>query len=94
MFFLVMELCKRGVLTEVSLAADKTGEVFADDECRDVFQQMVLGIEYRKFFCVSSLFMLCNEKYRISMSWALSSCHLLCSSCRPCFKWSPFGYLD
>lgn len=45
-----MELCKRGVLTEVSLAADKTGEIFADDECRDVFQQMVLGIEYRKCF--------------------------------------------
>lgn len=44
--YMVMELCKRGVLTEVSLAADKTGEVFADDECRDVFQQMVLGIEY------------------------------------------------
>ncbi|KAF9402573.1 hypothetical protein BGZ94_004875, partial [Podila epigama] len=41
-----MELCKRGVLTEVSLAADKTGEIFSDDECRDVFQQMVLGIEY------------------------------------------------
>ncbi|KAG0014170.1 hypothetical protein BGZ81_000616 [Podila clonocystis] len=44
--YMVMELCKRGVLTEVSLAADKTGEIFADDECRDVFQQMVLGIEY------------------------------------------------
>lgn len=29
--------------------------VFSDDECRDVFQQMVLGIEYRMpclfFFC-------------------------------------------
>ncbi|KAG0332045.1 hypothetical protein BG004_001413 [Podila humilis] len=41
-----MELCKKGVLTEVSLAADKAGVIFSDDECRDVFQQMVLGIEY------------------------------------------------
>lgn len=67
MFFLVMELCKRGVLTEVSLAADKTGEVFADDECRDVFQQMVLGIEYRKFFFVyrrCSCFATRNDKFR------------------------------
>lgn len=62
MFFLVMELCKRGVLTEVSLAADKTGEVFADDECRDVFQQMVLGIEYRKFFlCIVAVHALQRE---------------------------------
>ncbi|KAF9178993.1 hypothetical protein BGZ51_007327 [Haplosporangium sp. Z 767] len=43
--FMVFELCQRGVLTEVSLG-DKTGEIFTDTECRDVFQQMVLGIEY------------------------------------------------
>ncbi|KAG0263692.1 hypothetical protein BG011_008295 [Mortierella polycephala] len=43
--FMVFELCQRGVLTEVSLG-DKAGEIFTDTECRDVFQQMVLGIEY------------------------------------------------
>ncbi|KAF9959879.1 hypothetical protein BGZ72_008531 [Mortierella alpina] len=43
--FMVFELCQKGVLTEVSLG-DKTGTIFSDAECRDVFQQMVLGIEY------------------------------------------------
>ncbi|CAO3574524.1 unnamed protein product [Mortierella alpina] len=43
--FMVFELCQRGVLTEVSLG-DKPGTIFSDAECRDVFQQMVLGIEY------------------------------------------------
>ncbi|KAF9955399.1 hypothetical protein BGZ70_010254 [Mortierella alpina] len=43
--FMVFELCQKGVLTEVSLG-DKTGPIFSDAECRDVFQQMVLGIEY------------------------------------------------
>ena len=43
---IVFELCQKGVLTEVSLG-DKPGTIFSDAECRDVFQQMVLGIEYR-----------------------------------------------
>ncbi|KAI1288642.1 hypothetical protein EDD11_009844, partial [Mortierella claussenii] len=43
--FMVMELCERGVLTDVTLG-DKVGRIFSDEECRDVFQQMVLGIEY------------------------------------------------
>ncbi|KAG0210925.1 hypothetical protein BGX28_008762 [Mortierella sp. GBA30] len=43
--FMVFELCQQGVLTEVSLG-DKRGKIFSDAECRDVFQQMVLGIEY------------------------------------------------
>ncbi|KAG0301755.1 hypothetical protein BGZ98_008078 [Dissophora globulifera] len=43
--FMVFELCERGVLTEVSLS-DNPGKIFTDAECRDVFQQIVLGIEY------------------------------------------------
>lgn len=43
-----MEWCEKGVLTEVSLS-DKPSEIFEDAECRDVFKQMVLGIEYRTF---------------------------------------------
>ncbi|KAG0364934.1 hypothetical protein BGZ54_007021 [Gamsiella multidivaricata] len=43
--FMVFELCERGVLTEVTLG-DKIGKIFEDEECRDVFAQMVLGIEY------------------------------------------------
>ncbi|KAK3820317.1 MAG: kinase-like domain-containing protein [Benniella sp.] len=43
--FMVMEWCEKGVLTEVSLS-DKPSEIFGDAECRDVFKQMVLGIEY------------------------------------------------
>ncbi|KAI8349723.1 hypothetical protein B0O80DRAFT_501068 [Mortierella sp. GBAus27b] len=43
--FMVMELCEMGVLTEVSLN-DKLSKIFDDEECRDVFRQMVLGIEY------------------------------------------------
>lgn len=46
--WLVMEWCQKGVLTEVSLS-DKPSKIFEDAECRDVFRQMVLGIEYRKF---------------------------------------------
>lgn len=44
---LVFELCERGVLTEVTIG-DKIGKIFEDDECRKVFIQMLLGIEYRK----------------------------------------------
>lgn len=47
---IVFELCELGALTEVSVG-DKPGKIFTDSECRDVFQQMVLGIEYRKFGC-------------------------------------------
>ncbi|KAF9112830.1 hypothetical protein BGX27_002709 [Mortierella sp. AM989] len=43
--FMVFELCERGVLTDVTLS-DKPGKIFDDEECRDVFQQMILGIEY------------------------------------------------
>ncbi|KAF8946444.1 hypothetical protein BGZ47_000514 [Haplosporangium gracile] len=43
--YMVFELCELGALTEVSVG-DKLGKIFTDSECRDVFQQMVLGIEY------------------------------------------------
>ncbi|KAK5820786.1 kinase-like domain-containing protein [Linnemannia elongata] len=43
--YMVFELCELGALTEVSVG-DKPGKIFTDSECRDVFQQMVLGIEY------------------------------------------------
>ncbi|KAG0213703.1 hypothetical protein BGX33_002773 [Mortierella sp. NVP41] len=43
--YMVFELCELGALTEVSVS-DKLGKIFTDSECRDVFQQMVLGIEY------------------------------------------------
>ncbi|KAF9125844.1 hypothetical protein BGW39_007106 [Mortierella sp. 14UC] len=39
------EFCEKGVLMPVSLT-EKYENVFSDAECRDVFQQMVLGIEY------------------------------------------------
>ncbi|KAG0375268.1 hypothetical protein BGX24_009336 [Mortierella sp. AD032] len=41
----LFELCELGALTEVSVG-DKPGKIFTDSDCRDVFQQMVLGIEY------------------------------------------------
>jgi len=43
----VFEFCEKGVLMPVSLT-EKYEKVFSDAECRDVFQQMILGIEYRK----------------------------------------------
>ncbi|KAF9119348.1 hypothetical protein BGW39_000372 [Mortierella sp. 14UC] len=43
--YMVFELCELGALTEVSVG-DKLGKIFTDSECRDVFRQMVLGIEY------------------------------------------------
>ncbi|KAG0017005.1 hypothetical protein BGZ82_000882, partial [Podila clonocystis] len=43
--YMVFEFCERGVLMPVSLT-ETYDNVFSDDECRDVFQQMVLGIEY------------------------------------------------
>ncbi|KAF9539788.1 hypothetical protein EC957_004955 [Mortierella hygrophila] len=43
--YMVFELCELGALTEVTVG-DKLGKIFTDSECRDVFQQMVLGIEY------------------------------------------------
>ncbi|KAF9195222.1 hypothetical protein BGZ49_003059 [Haplosporangium sp. Z 27] len=43
--FMVFELCERGVLTEVTVG-DKIGKIFEDEECRDVFHQIILGIEY------------------------------------------------
>ncbi|KAG9325812.1 hypothetical protein KVV02_005736 [Mortierella alpina] len=45
--YMVFEMCEKGVLMPVSLT-EKCEDVFSDDDCRDVFQQMVLGIEYRK----------------------------------------------
>ncbi|KAF9300747.1 hypothetical protein BGZ74_007545 [Mortierella antarctica] len=43
--YMVFEFCERGALMPVSLT-ETYDNVFSDDECRDVFQQMVLGIEY------------------------------------------------
>ncbi|CAO3565136.1 unnamed protein product [Mortierella alpina] len=43
--YMVFEMCEKGVLMPVSLT-EKCENVFSDEECRDVFQQMVLGIEY------------------------------------------------
>ncbi|KAF9926867.1 hypothetical protein FBU30_003627 [Linnemannia zychae] len=43
--YMVFELCELGALTEVTVG-DKPGKIFTDVECRDVFQQMVLGVEY------------------------------------------------
>ncbi|KAF9140714.1 hypothetical protein BGX30_006099 [Mortierella sp. GBA39] len=43
--YMVFELCELGALTEVTVG-DKLGKIFTDSECRNVFQQMVLGIEY------------------------------------------------
>ncbi|KAG0074895.1 hypothetical protein BGZ93_001268 [Podila epicladia] len=43
--YMVFEFCERGALMPVSLT-ETYENVFSDDECRDVFQQMVLGIEY------------------------------------------------
>ncbi|KAG0332678.1 hypothetical protein BG004_001139 [Podila humilis] len=43
--YMVFEYCERGALMPVSLT-ETYENVFSDDECRDVFQQMVLGIEY------------------------------------------------
>ncbi|GJJ71746.1 hypothetical protein EMPS_04103 [Entomortierella parvispora] len=43
--YMVFEWCEKGVLMPVSLR-EKYEPVFSDAECRDVFQQMILGIEY------------------------------------------------
>ncbi|KAG0053377.1 hypothetical protein BGZ90_006247, partial [Linnemannia elongata] len=43
--YMVFEYCEKGVLMPVSLT-EKYENVFSDAECRDVFQQMILGIEY------------------------------------------------
>ncbi|KAG0204229.1 hypothetical protein BGX28_003757 [Mortierella sp. GBA30] len=43
--YMVFEMCERGVLMNVSLT-EKCESVFSDADCRDVFQQIVLGIEY------------------------------------------------
>ncbi|KAK3815531.1 MAG: kinase-like domain-containing protein [Linnemannia gamsii] len=43
--YMVFEFCEKGVLMPVSLT-EKYENVFSDAECRDVFQQMILGIEY------------------------------------------------
>ncbi|KAF9924047.1 hypothetical protein FBU30_005921 [Linnemannia zychae] len=43
--YMVFEYCEKGVLMPVSLT-EKYDKVFSDAECRDVFQQMILGIEY------------------------------------------------
>ncbi|KAF9137688.1 hypothetical protein BGX30_009989 [Mortierella sp. GBA39] len=43
--YMVFEYCEKGVLMPVSLT-EKFENVFSDAECRDVFQQMILGIEY------------------------------------------------
>ncbi|KAF9574891.1 hypothetical protein EC968_005131 [Mortierella alpina] len=43
--YMVFEMCEKGVLMPVSLT-EKCEDVFSDEDCRDVFQQMVLGIEY------------------------------------------------
>ncbi|KAF9949476.1 hypothetical protein BGZ72_008757, partial [Mortierella alpina] len=43
--YMVFEMCEKGVLMPVSLT-EKCENVFSDEDCRDVFQQMVLGIEY------------------------------------------------
>ncbi|KAG0275700.1 hypothetical protein BGZ95_008465 [Linnemannia exigua] len=43
--YMVFELCELGALTEVSVG-DKPGKIFTDSDCRRIFQQMVLGIEY------------------------------------------------
>ncbi|KAF9428015.1 hypothetical protein BGZ94_003619 [Podila epigama] len=43
--YMIFEFCERGALMPVSLT-ETYDEVFSDDECRNVFQQIVLGIEY------------------------------------------------
>ncbi|KAF9166159.1 hypothetical protein DFQ26_008565 [Actinomortierella ambigua] len=43
--YMVFEMCTKGILMNVSLSEEPQG-AFSDAECRDVFQQMVLGIEY------------------------------------------------
>ncbi|KAF9577664.1 hypothetical protein BGW38_006987, partial [Lunasporangiospora selenospora] len=43
--YMVFEWCEKGVLMPVSLT-ETYEPTFSDEECRDVFQQMVLGIEY------------------------------------------------
>ncbi|KAI8598271.1 kinase-like domain-containing protein [Dissophora ornata] len=43
--YMVFEWCEKGVLMPVSLT-EKYENVFKDEECRDIFQQMILGIEY------------------------------------------------
>ncbi|KAF9346068.1 hypothetical protein BGX26_002447 [Mortierella sp. AD094] len=43
--YMVFEYCEKGVLMPVSLT-ETYDNLFSDAECRDVFQQIVLGIEY------------------------------------------------
>ncbi|KAF9109121.1 hypothetical protein BGX27_007970 [Mortierella sp. AM989] len=43
--YMVFEFCEKGVLMPVSLT-DTYKDLFSEEECRDVFQQIVLGIEY------------------------------------------------
>ncbi|KAF9203301.1 hypothetical protein BGZ49_006561 [Haplosporangium sp. Z 27] len=43
--YMVFEYCEKGVLMPVSLTETFESK-FSDDECRDIFQQMILGIEY------------------------------------------------
>ncbi|KAG0314299.1 hypothetical protein BGZ99_008220 [Dissophora globulifera] len=43
--YMVFEWCEKGVLMPVSLT-ETYESVFSDEESRDVFQQMILGIEY------------------------------------------------
>ncbi|KAG0005124.1 hypothetical protein BGZ80_010806 [Entomortierella chlamydospora] len=43
--YMVFEYCEKGVLMPVSLT-ESYANLFSDAECRDIFQQIVLGIEY------------------------------------------------
>lgn len=48
---------------------EKCEDVFSDEDCRDVFQQMVLGIEYRKQEEDPEL-------YWIMIKWAFDMAHI------------------
>ncbi|KAG0005467.1 hypothetical protein BGZ65_011089 [Modicella reniformis] len=44
--YMVFEWCEKGVLMPVSLTETYDRSLFKNSECRDVFQQIILGIEY------------------------------------------------
>ncbi|ORZ27836.1 kinase-like domain-containing protein [Lobosporangium transversale] len=44
--YMVFEFCEKGVLMPVSLTKTFNKSLFTDEMCRDLFQQIVLGIEY------------------------------------------------
>jgi [calcium/calmodulin-dependent protein kinase] kinase len=51
--YMVMELCKKGVVMQVGL--DERADPYSEEQCRCWFRDMILGIEYRMFLAMWAL---------------------------------------